>query len=257
MSATKRRIESITPFPSLSHPGSPLPDVLHSSNDCTRLSRKGPIAFTACICSERGGEARDIFFSSTFDDVSQLDRDISTALAGIREWRNSFVPINRIPLDVLSLISTHLSSQADRLRATSVCRHWRKTFLQHGALWSRLILKNDEVYAKTLLERAKGSALDVVVDHDSIATAGLLSPYTRQIKSTHFERVPWKCVERFLEINSGPLPLLRKLSLEVVDGYSISLPSHPNTTTPPSRPLFTDAVNVKEFTLHSNKLPYL
>ena len=42
----------------------------------------------------------------TLDAVSQLDRDIPTALATIREWKNSFVPINRVPSEVLSLIPT-------------------------------------------------------------------------------------------------------------------------------------------------------
>lgn len=76
----------------------------------------------------------------TFDVVSQLEQDISTALAIIREWRNSFVPINRIPMEVLSLIPTHLSHEKDLFHATSVCRHWRRTFVQHAVLWSQLDL---------------------------------------------------------------------------------------------------------------------
>ncbi|KAF9783877.1 hypothetical protein BJ322DRAFT_1109723 [Thelephora terrestris] len=40
----------------------------------------------------------------TLEAVSQLDRDASIALATIREWRNSFAHVNRIPTDILSLI---------------------------------------------------------------------------------------------------------------------------------------------------------
>ena len=49
--------------------------------------------------------------SFTPDEISQLDRDTSTALSIIREWRNSFAAVNRVPLDVLSLIPAHLPSQ--------------------------------------------------------------------------------------------------------------------------------------------------
>ena len=51
--------------------------------------------------------------SFTFDQVSQLDQDISTLLTTIREWKNSFVRVNRIPLDILSLIPTYLPSNDD------------------------------------------------------------------------------------------------------------------------------------------------
>ena len=37
------------------------------------------------------------------DKIAELNRDASAALATIREWMNSLVPINRLPLDVLSL----------------------------------------------------------------------------------------------------------------------------------------------------------
>ena len=60
----------------------------------------------------------DFLYSFTFDDVSQLDGDVSAALANIREWRNSFIHINRIPSDVLSLIPTHLHDQTDRFNAS-------------------------------------------------------------------------------------------------------------------------------------------
>ena len=60
----------------------------------------------------------DFISSFTFDMVSQLDRDTLTALAAIREWRNSFVRINRIPLDILFLIP-HPSLFLDPRRTAS------------------------------------------------------------------------------------------------------------------------------------------
>ena len=78
----------------------------------------------------------------------------------------------------LPLIPTYLHSQTDRLSASHVCRHRRRTFLQHAALWSHLFLSNGEVYVKTHLERARGSPLDIITDCDApVGTVALLSSH--------------------------------------------------------------------------------
>ena len=190
----------------------------------------------------------DFFCSFTFDDVSQLDEDISTTLANVREWRNSFVHINRIPLDVLSLIPTHFDSQGDILNANGVCRYWRKTFLQHAALWSRLVLSKGETCVRTFLERAKGTALDVITRcGDPVMTMSLLFPHTQQIRSLHVVRNLWADVQKVSNINSGPLPLLRTLeiSVQATDRANLSLP------------LFGGAANLKQLILSSPGSPLL
>ena len=191
--------------------------------------------------------------SFTFDNVSQLDQDVSTTLAAIREWKNSFIPINRLPLDVFSLVPTYLSSQRDRFCATFVCRHWRKTFLQHSVLWSQLTLRKGEAYVKTLLERAKGSALDISISHgDPAGAITALSPYAQQITSVDFPFSYWKDIQQFSQV--GPLPLLHTLNIRVCDEFSVD---PPDRMTPPSLPLFAHAVNVKTFALHTERLPFL
>jgi hypothetical protein len=194
--------------------------------------------------------------SSTFEDVSQLDREVSATLANIREWRNSFIRINRIPLDILSLVPTYLISQKDRLRASFVCRHWRRTFLQHAPLWSKLILSKGEVYTKTLLERAKGSALEIITkSYDPTGAVILLPPHNQQIRYLEFRWTAWNVVQRFSEVNSGPLPLLHTLKIDASN--EINFDGQPDVMTPPSLPLFTSAVNLKEFILHSERFPFL
>jgi hypothetical protein len=153
-------------------------------------------------------------------------------------------------LDILSLIPTHFSSQKDRLQASFVCRHWRRTFLRCADLWSRLYLSKGEVYVKTLLERAKGTALDMIVDGGvPIGTMALLSSHTEQIKDLAFPVNNWADVQNFSEANSGPFPLLGALRIEIytgVNGLDFS------ATKPPSSPLFSNAVNLKVFHFHSN-----
>ena len=64
----------------------------------------------------------------------------------------------------------------------------------------------------------------------------------------------WKDIQWFSEVNSGPLPLLRRLSINVFDEFSLD---HPNRMTPPSLPLFSNAINVKDFAIRSERFPFL
>ena len=161
---------------------------------------------------------------------------------------NNFVRINRIPLDILSLVPTHLSSHKDRFHASFVCRHWRKTFLQHGALWSQLFLKNGEDYVTTLLERAKGSALEITTDRNvPLGAITLLPPYARQIRRLSFPNSCWTNILLFPRIVSAPLPLLRTLEIYVTDLRSPQ--DQFSLFNPPSFPLFGSAINVEEFVL--------
>jgi len=184
----------------------------------------------------------------TFDAVSQLDHDTSTALATIREWRNSFVPINRVPSEVLSLIPTHLSSDRHLYSASSVCRHWRRTFIQHASLWLQLDLSRKRSdLVKILLERAKGSPLDIrSACPDRADVLALLSPHAQRFRSLDFVFDFWPNIQRFSEATSGPLPLLHTLKINAI-----------NLTDPPSLPLFSGAVNLKNFSLRSEGAPFL
>ena len=194
----------------------------------------------------------DFLCSFTFDDVSQLDEDISTTLANIREWRNSFVHINRVPLDILSLIPTHFDSQRDILNANGVCRYWRRTFLQHAALWSRLDLSKGETCVRTFLERAKGTALDVITRcKDPVTTVSLLFPHTQQIRSLHVVRDLWADVQKVSNINSGPLPFLRTLEISVLEDFEAI--NRANL----SLPLFGGAADLKQLILSSPGSPLL
>jgi hypothetical protein len=192
-------------------------------------------------------ECADFQCSSTYDQVSRFDQDTSTALATIREWRNSLTRINRIPFDILSLIPTHLHSQRDRLRASFVCRHWRRTFLQCPELWSQLYLSKGEAYVKTLLERAKRSPLDVTVGYGTPApTMMLLSSHTEQIKNLDFSYNLWQDVRNFSEVNPGPFPLLHTLGIVGTGGGG------PDDAIAPPSPLFGNATNVRVFLFRSS-----
>ncbi|KAF9783717.1 hypothetical protein BJ322DRAFT_1066780 [Thelephora terrestris] len=190
----------------------------------------------------------------TLEQVSQLENDISATLATIREWRNTFSHINRLPFDILSLIPTHLVSQKDRLRASFVCRHWRRTFLQRAELWSELVLSKGEDYVKTLLGRAKGSQLVVNVGRSGYrevptSTMSLLSPHTNQIRDIGFANHGWADIQRFIDNNPGPFPLLDTLTFNLAP-HGLH-PSDLEVMVPPSTRLFSTAVNLKNFRFYT------
>ena len=176
-------------------------------------------------------------------------------LATTREWKNSFTLINRIPTDILSLIPTHLPSQKDIFHAASVCRHWRGVLLRNSALWSQLFLTEgeDEECVSTLLERAKGSGLDIITHHHAPANI-LLLIYSRaqQIRSLEFARNLWKDVETFSEAISGRLPLLRILKIRSHDPYASCL--HLGVMSPASPPFFSGSTNLEQFIVHARIL---
>ena len=188
----------------------------------------------------------DFPYRLTLDEVLELKRNTLTALTTIHQWIDSFVPINRLPTDVLSLIPTHLHTQGDRFRVTFVCRHWRRTFLQYAALWSHLYLSKGEVYVKTLLERAKGSPLSILASSiDPVSITKLLPSYTKQITDLEFTNNRWAGIQWFSKINSGPFPLLHTLNINAVQGVG------------PGGLLFSGAVGLKDFRLYSKWSPFL
>lgn len=224
--------------------GLTLPQLVFALNEELKCTVYAPSYVAEDHRLSRNDMYTDSLFSFTSDQVSQLDQDTSIALATIREWRNSFIPINRIPFDVFSLIPTHLSSQKDRLHVSSVCRHWRRTFLRRAELWSKLFLSNGEDYVKTFLERAKGSELDIIIDRDvPVHTMALLSSNTRQMRSLDFLCANWMDIQKFSQVNSEPLPLLHTLTIDTAypDSFDGTTPQH----------LFSNAVNLRMLRFYS------
>jgi len=100
---------------------------------------------------------------------------------------------------------------------------------------------------KMLLERAKGSPLDITSAFlDRAEILALLSPHAQRFRSLDFSPDYWSNIRRFSEAASGPLPLLRTLRISAIE-----------TTNPPSLPLFSGAVNLKNLFLHSEGAPFL
>jgi len=151
----------------------------------------------------------------------------------------------------------HLASLSDRLRVTFVCRHWRRTFLQHATLWSQLDLTGDvdQLLLKTLLGRVKGSPLDITIAdyyESPIYDVTLFSPFAQQIRSLELEDASWDEVQDLSVAMSGPLPFLRTLVIEAGEYLG-----GPDSLVASTHPLFKGAVDLEFFSLKVYKSPSL
>ena len=161
-----------------------------------------------------------------------------------------------MPPEILSLIPTYFTSQKDRFRAASVCRCWRRALLKNGALWAQLFLRKGEGSVSALLDRAKGSPLDVITHGDvSDGILSLISPRARQIRHLELHLNSWKNITTFSEFNSGRLPLLR--TLKIVSSETYDLDGRHIPSVPPSHLFFGGSPNLEEFTFNSMRFQFL
>jgi len=104
---------------------------------------------------------------------------------------------------------------------------------------------------KTLLERAKLSALDISSARlDRADTLALLSSYAQQSRTLKFVKDCWPYARTFSKAIPGPLPLLHTLEIDVVDlDFCSRRTIDSEIMGPPSHPFFNGAANLKNFTL--------
>ena len=115
-----------------------------------------------------------------------------------------------------------------------------------------MFVEKGKDYMKTLLERAKGSLLEISIDQNvPVSTMALLSPHSQRIRSLEFKRDYWEGIRKFSEASPGPFPLLRTLRVmwfhTCEDAWA----------TPPSSPFFANAPNVEKFTYRSTRFQFL
>jgi hypothetical protein len=96
---------------------------------------------------------------------------------------------------------------------------------------------------KTLLERAKGCPLDVIIkDSVPVSTTMLLSSHTKQIKYLDFPYKRLEDIQKLSGAHPGPLPLLHTLRIFIDEDDSMD---DFDTVAPPSPFLFSNAVDLK------------
>ena len=105
----------------------------------------------------------------------------------------------------------------------------------------------------TLLERAKGSALEVITDGDApFSTIKFITPRAQQIVYLEFMGNHWRDIVAFSEFNSGQFPLLHTLKIIPFDTLNLH-----GQLIPPSLRLFRGSIDLQQFVFCSPRLSSL
>ena len=148
-----------------------------------------------------------------------LEQDALEVLSNIRFLKNSFVPINRIPSEILSLIPDY-SDEDDpdeaSITLTHVCRSWREIFISCPSLWTSLTF-TDTDKTRTFIERSKFSPLNIYASNLNDETylddaLSLVMPHIPRLKSLsfHSDAIP-DTLRNFL----CHVPLLEDLEIHI------------------------------------------
>ena len=170
----------------------------------------------------RPGRAYDAYFQ-----VTALEHDALEVLSLVRSMRNTFVPVNRTPPEVLALVPDYLEGHdkdKNLIKLTHVCRNWREIFISHPSLWTRLDFK-DVDKTRVYIERSKYAPLEIHLSLFYQEEAFLLAiPHIRRLKTLSVYGDPMELLPVLAEYFSCPLPFL--------DGLCIHFPYYGTPTLP-------------------------
>ena len=150
--------------------------------------------------------------------------------------KNTFVPVNSTPPEVLSLIPDYCEdSERDgtSIKLTHVCRRWREIFISRPSLWTRLGCKNAEK-TKAYIERSRTSPLEILLNGRGAAYPRreafyLVVPHIGRARTLSILNWWYPASAEFLPILVGafacPVPLLEKLKIDLIHGPTPTLSS--------------------------------
>ena len=174
--------------------------------------------------------------------MNALETDPSEALRLARSLKNSLVPINKLPVEILSMIPDYFDEDEGKeeeededmdfdedidedwfdealLALTHVCRHWREVFTSRSSLWTKLDLTNADK-TKAYLQRSGTAPLEIDLIESGIKgldgylehAISLVIPHIPRVKtlSIYVGDVRAGVFERFY----CHMPLLESLRIE-------------------------------------------
>ena len=133
-----------------------------------------------------------------------------------RYLKNSFVPVNRLPPEILGLIPSSLPSKRDLINATAVCRHWRNILLSSPDLWcdvdcsgSRGPLHN-HMFHECL---GRSGTVPLNVRLTSVRYLPDIAPHLTRFSALEIMVVAPEQLEKIASRFSQPAPILQTLNI--------------------------------------------
>ena len=136
--------------------------------------------------------------------------------------KNNFTPINKIPLEVFSLIPGYWESDNEDeglITMTHVCRGWREVLIARSSLWTRLFCTNTDK-TQVYIKRSKASPLELSLYRSEVVTyledAFLLVVlHIGRLRSLNVSR-DVDLLQNLMQHLSCPIPLLRELVIDTL-----------------------------------------
>ncbi|KAK0460385.1 uncharacterized protein EV420DRAFT_208036 [Desarmillaria tabescens] len=176
---------------------------------------------------------------STFDlQFGRLQKERSSIYRNLQAYQSLFVPIHRLPLDVLLHIFHFLPVDTINPNSTpwilgSICSSWRSIYLSFPTLWSRVAIDTSNgkrlcsqsvSMVRTSLKRSQRSPLTILVSCDNqvssispslLSILDLLFAHSSRwsLVEVHIPRLSYQIFDRL-----GPLPMLRKIRVTLDRG---------------------------------------
>lgn len=179
------------------------------------------------VSSKRWKDVCNVFLSiDIHKELESLEQSIQRAVTVqadvhyLKTRRNALVPINRLPVELLSIIILLSASPTSELvhpylSYTWVCHHWRSVTIQNPAFWtfirheSRSRLRRSRLqFTHELICRSKSSSakLDVILP-GAIQFQDFFAPESHRIRHL------WFTSHLQLDLSNRSFPSLRKLIL--------------------------------------------
>ena len=141
--------------------------------------------------------------------------------------RNTFVPVNKLPPEILSRILEYRTCEQDLVEATHVCQYWRSVLISSPSLWSCFRFNrtgHDLNRTSTYLERSKSAPIDVSITITFLADLCMfehLAPHIARTRSLIIHELhPTHASLLF----RSPAPSLQHLEIHSEDEDFVCLP---------------------------------
>ena len=138
----------------------------------------------------------------------------------VRQLKNSFAPVNRLPPEVLALVPTFRESERDLISATAVRTYWRRTLVSTPTLWNKIICSEWEdpriiaPRVQAYLERSGSIPIDVQIHARAFQP---LSSHTERFSSLRMLLDYPSGLDEIAQHFSKPTPILETISLHLRD----------------------------------------
>ena len=123
--------------------------------------------------------------------------------------RNFFVPINKLPTEIVVHVATFFAKERDLVNATAVCQHWRTILLSSPQLWCNAGGSSSEIQA--YMERS--GSMPIIVDLFSPELAELIAPHTSRLIGLTMRAHSTSSLDQVARHLRRPIPTLQSFRI--------------------------------------------